>query len=670
MITGSTEQISPTRVECNKETEHSGFMAYYYQWVVSKLFGDGGEQMLRPGTSSLTLRSEPVPSDTAASLPLRKISCAGNLLPLANQRQSGNKHSQGLFTADELFPDPFEAHQEFEEYDIFDKQPPAADLSYGLWGHFHGSRSLIANSKYEYVGGFICLTPKEKAHHFIMECSSRLSKGNTGWESLLFTEPLHFTAADEATRLEAIQRCFQRLQQDYGFTNHIDIPTDLEVFTDFVKGVHQTVSLEQVFKEWERRWLASAGLPESDTSLYKLMIEGKLCKDETWRFILNDELNYLERCLRAFMWLLNTLADSPDKELSMCDINQAAAVVGSNFCSKENHYGIVVQKEARPPVLIEIMKQSAIINASPLPNEEFYERVEAYLQCKLNDTFKKANKSVIWTPPAKQLKAEGGSYFKLALVAANDSTGTSTFKIAFFSSNKQKDGQKVLEHYYRMIDAIKNDPDARENNDLDIVEAAVEACCKLQRQHPFNDGNGRILFFILLPILLYQQGFWLRKTVDDPWRLVDSIPPRKIAERLLPLCEKRPVFPAPIDWQLGVPEAERVRLLCAMGKTEAFIKTVEQRPELLKHTFRPSNLTLLSIAARNHHSEIVEHILTHYPKSVDPKRITSLIENLNSTSHDKSVINLLQAFCDQHSIRSQPIKGAGDGTEPGAAQTV
>ncbi|MET4696066.1 hypothetical protein [Endozoicomonas lisbonensis] len=616
MITSSTEQGEAANVGRSNEIEPvSGFVARCFERVVAALYGSFYGETTSTDNTLLTV--EPTLPYIATPLTLREVLHVGTQSPvMTSQSNSTRTHTNSppLFTADTLFRDPLEPDGELESSDVFDDPFPAEKIADTLLSTYLRASPGIIDSHYDYKGNFYYLMPSKAGLHFTHLCSTALSQS--------------FTEADEKTRQEAIQHFLQYRQSACNSSNKFA----QRAFTDFVKGVHRSVSLEQTFKQWERRQLTCAGLSKSDTSLHKLMIEGRLCESPNQRFLLNNEEGFLERSYRAFMFLLNRLVSSPDKRLSMIDINHAAAIVGSSLCSKNAQYGLVVKKAEDHPVFIEMMRECMIFNKSGLPEDQFHDRMRILLK----ENFITRGQ-IIYTGQARQKRQRSTSYFELNMVKADDHA--TTFKIVYCSKSKQKDGQEVLDRYYKTI-ATKTDA-------LDIVEAATEACCELQRQHQYGDGNGRIQFFMVLPILLYQQKLWLKETLDDPWDLVDSVSPRAIAEQLLSRCEPRQVFSPPLDWQAGMPEAERVRLLCAMGETEALTEAISQRPELLTHTFRPANQTLLTIAARHNQGDIVEHILSRYPESVDQTDIAGLLNYLEQSSFDSRIIGLIRKFRDR-----------------------
>lgn len=635
VITHSAVPLSATSTGSYRDIEpQPGFARSRFQRIVTALCGCFRRETDRPAVNPQTNEAI-TPSGTP--LNQRGASSYEALSPVMSQRflDELQADSLSMFSAerlfpDSLFPDPSASDAYIELGELLDDNPfGAVKIAQTLWLAWKTNKHRIINAYYGNNGRFCHLKPNEEGKHFARACSSLLD--------------LNFTKADEALRQEAMRHFtwFCQVERLSSAESHPDNlqPSDQfaqQVFSDFVKGVHRSVSLEQAFKKWEHDGLDCAELPKSDTSLYRLMIEGSLCKKANRRFMLDNEAGYLERCYRAFMFLLNILANSPGKKLSLNDINQAGAIVGSSLCSRDFSYGLLFDNAENHPCFIKMMEESMILNGSHLSNKKFAHRLVPLLKCPL---YRKGNE--MYSEKALQKKL-AGPHFDIVLKHAADEM--MEFSIDYRSENKQKDGQEIIDDYYKKV-ATKTHP-------LDIIEVAVDACCQLQRRHLFDDGNGRVQYFILLPVLLCQQGLWLTENLDSPWDLVDSVPPRAIAEQLLPLCKKRPVFTAPLDWQAGVPEAERVRLLCAMGKTEALAEAIQQQPEWLQHTFRPTNQTLLSIAAHHNQGDIVKHILNHYPESVELAAITEELRYLEKHSYDKSVIELIRQFHDQHVINN------------------
>ena len=227
-------------------------------------------------------------------------------------------------------------------------------------------------------------------------------------------------------------------------------------------------------------------------------------------------------------------------------------------------------------------------------------------------------------------------YFEFTFEESSNSAGEEllTFKMEYKSKDKQADCDELLKNYYKSV--------ADKNEMLEIIEDVVSVCCEIQRRHPIVDGNGRLFFFILSSVLLYQKGIWLKETLYDPWSLIDSKPPSYIAAKLVDLCIKRPVFSSPLDWKAGLNEAERARVFCAMGELEEFKEIINRKPELLNTKPRSSTISLFCAAARNNRTEIVKFILEKYPDRIGLVELQNLLIYKESQGYDPELLQVLQ----------------------------
>ena len=556
----------------------------------------------------------------------RELQSAGQTTLMTAQSES--KVTPSLFSADTLFPDPFKPEPELELSDIFDENIPE-EVGEALNNSYMTGCNLMRGheASYERKGEFFYIMPDQPGKNIASRWSAELSE--------------EFGQKEEAVRSEAMKyfTLIQSNLRDAGFLE--SEPFVLKAFTHFVEGVHQSVKLEQAFKAWEREGLSRAGLPESDTELFRLMIEGSRCGSASERFRLNNECGYLERCYRGFFELLNQLAAAPEGwRLSISDINRAAAIVGTTFCDKSTHYAAAVKAE-------DVYDFCNVMTPGNVCMDSEGDDIFKYIKPQPDKQSADKIRMAAITQAREYLK---GHDIDIRLEWYKVVDDYLMFKVRYNSDDKQRDGQAVLDHYYRTV--------AEKKSDLEIVEAAVEAACMLQRMHLYTDGNGRIQFFMVLSVLLYQQGFWLKRTLDDPWFLVDSAYPETIARMLLPLCEKRPVFTTPIDWRTHVSGAENVRLLCAMGETEAFKEAIHQRPELLSHTFRPNDLTLLGSAVLCNQESIVEYILNRYPDRVSSEDVCELIRLLDQSNFSPDVTKRLRMLLTNY-LKSELPSGDG-----------
>jgi hypothetical protein len=140
-------------------------------------------------------------------------------------------------------------------------------------------------------------------------------------------------------------------------------------------------------------------------------------------------------------------------------------------------------------------------------------------------------------------------------------------KIQYIYSKTRKDVcQQLLDIYYKKIKEFPEDTRKK-------ISLAIGLCVMLQRMHIFTDANGRTIFFVLLPILLYQMHIWLTRMFKDPWLFIDLASPEEITEKILPLCIPTPVFKNKIAFYDNIKLEELIRIGASLGNLK-LIKSI------------------------------------------------------------------------------------------------
>lgn len=167
----------------------------------------------------------------------------------------------------------------------------------------------------------------------------------------------------------------------------------------------------------------------------------------------------------------------------------------------------------------------------------------------------------------------------------------------------------LLKNYYRDIKP--------EDSKLEKITKVINLCCILQRLHPFKDGNGRVFIFELVPVLLLQRGLLLHQTLSDPWSMIDTCTPARIAAEFEPLCTDAPDVTESIDLQKYLSTKQKLILACAEGDIESLKSILENNPELDQQTIDLTPWRTLDLTewSENHNQkEIYEFLANRYQR--------------------------------------------------------
>ena len=487
-----------------------------------------------------------------------------------------------------------------------------------LFGYFHALIKKDPLNAYSTRGLFPCLSPESQGRSFCQSASNRLT-------CLLSDEALSGEEKDQILKLVV-----KRFNENYIYSEF-----QKKIINDFFESASVYLKQKAVFSHWEQKGAECTLTEPFYTSMHHLMIEGVRRQGDVGWFSLNDEVGYLDRCCSAFMFLINELTMQPDREINMALLNKAAGIIGSIVCFLSNYYPLSVNKSEDNTFFAELLKKGRLCNKSNLSDKDFKSVLSDFFE----EEMKKNGSSCFCIDDILKNTSEYKNqppYFEFTFKESSNSTGKKllTFEMEYKSKDKQADCDELLKNYYKSV--------ADKNEMLEIIEEVVSVCCEIQRRHPIADGNGRLFFFILPSVLLYQKGIWLKETLYDPWSLIDSKPPTYIAAKLVDLCIKRPVFSSPLDWKAGLNEAERARVFCAMGELEEFKEIINRKPELLNTKFRSSNKFLLEAAARNNRTEIVKFILDNYPDRMGLAELQNLLIDKESQGYDPELLQVLQ----------------------------
>jgi hypothetical protein len=347
------------------------------------------------------------------------------------------------------------------------------------------------------------------------------------------------------------------------------------------------ISLDLIFIEEESRFIYQTKYPD------KIIDLGAHAFDNEWL--------YMERCYRAFIYLLNKQIREISN-INFTNLREVNAILGgyTTSATKSVVYGCDIPRNYGNQ-FIHLIKQGIICDmnfqystATINSSQKIFE-LENFIYCSLGVIIK-----------LEEIVVKGNKYFKIKSPACKDNSFTiktneqllkdlqgqtkdkafifDIVKIDDYNFNlkirycyykpKEDTCQQLLNIYYKKIKKLSTIEQK--------VSLAVSTCALLQRIHPFLDANGRTLFFILLPILLYQLGIWPIKMLCNPWILLDLSPAKDLARLILDICIPAPKFHSTIDtWNKYMTISENIRINCALGNITIIRDLLEENPNLI-----------------------------------------------------------------------------------------
>jgi hypothetical protein len=385
------------------------------------------------------------------------------------------------------------------------------------------------------------------------------------------------------------------------------------------------ISLDLMFIEEESRFTTTRKHPD------KIVDLGAHAFDNEWL--------YMERCYRAFIYLLNKQI----KEISninFTDLREVNAILGGYTssinknsvycCDIPRNYGHQFINLVRQGIICDTNFQYSAINL------DSYQRIfelEFFIYRSLGVVIK-----------LEEIVFQGNKYFKIKSSTGQDNSltakkkeqllkdlhGQTNNKAFIFNIGqiddynfylqiqycyyKQRDDtcQQLLGIYYK---EIKNFSTIEQK-----VSLAVSLCSLLQRIHPFLDANGRTLFFILFPVLLYQMGIWPIKMLRNPWVLLELTPAKNLAHQILDVCIPAPKFQSTITaWNKYITVTEKMRINCALGNIAIIKDLLEEDPNIILNPIinDPLHITfnILEFSIIHKQQQMFIFLFNRYPKS-------------------------------------------------------
>jgi hypothetical protein len=392
--------------------------------------------------------------------------------------------------------------------------------------------------------------------------------------------------------------------------------------------------------------------------------------------VLDNEWLYMERCYRGFLYLLNLQQQTNKAKISFANLRNVNAILGGYSAYPKTHYCCNIASDMGYEFL-QLIKQGLITpsnnfkySSNELSIAERQQELELFFHRKLNITVKL--KQVIFndqiyfvvnSPVATSAKSSLSQQEQQLL---DDLHGKTDSKAFIFIINNREDKfadthpiimdiyycysqdralvcQQLLDIYYKKITEFPE-------NTFKKINLAVALCSLIQRIHPFCDANGRTLFFILLPILLYQMDIWLTRMITDPWLLLEFANPEIITEMILPLCVAAPKFSRQVDWHKYMSLTEIMRTSIALGDLTTIKQLITKQPSLLsqKIIVSPINnaVSLLEHCIKNDQLQILQLLLHSLEQltQIELANLLAVCDSLQRHAIKQELINYFKIY--------------------------
>lgn len=353
--------------------------------------------------------------------------------------------------------------------------------------------------------------------------------------------------------------------------NTLNISNDIKsTFIALMDGIYNYYSIEIEFKNCF-----------VDTSayhpLYKLLIENDVLtgkfpeyKDNTSRFIYENEIGYLYTCSKILLNLMNHTMSG--KKITTDSIIELASSIGIRSNKEiESTYCMILPISKQADINLNqalFFGRITYINLDNLypelsieddDTEEERNRKTTEVLNKLKIEFETDNtlyrsrhedgntkriakyKTLFFVdsqstrPVIQNMKNHDNCINYKIKDCIQDKEGIETIIIAVTYPENSFDKRKqiaddALNSYYELIENT--------TNPRLILEYTIDVCCIIQRFHLLGDGNGRFAMG-LLNALLYNKGYYLTATIDN-WYNFDLKTPKENSEYLINYLVKAP----------------------------------------------------------------------------------------------------------------------------------
>ncbi|MET4692307.1 Fic family protein [Endozoicomonas lisbonensis] len=383
----------------------------------------------------------------------------------------------------------------------------------------------------------------------------------------------------------------------------------------FLKNLINDVKIYQsIHFDFNKMLEKSSTKEDENLFLHKLFIERDRAVDEKGNefggFVFEDEPSFLNKTSLCFMSLLNCIISK--KKITYKELRIAASILYSVESTPGNYYDLV-PKEGSLESIKDFLEGGEVIDMvtnnyyfrESVKFTDFMDRMfnqELGLSyCGIRRTKNTINKKyAISDKTIDELQRSGNKMYdfkmkdedngfwslmsnkKLYVFLVNYypkcyKVGKIPLSISVvvkkpFSEHKPDIVNLLLKNYYEDIKS--------EDSSLEKITKVINLCCSIQRLHPFMDGNGRSCFAALVPALLFERGLLLHQTIKDPWSMIDTCKPSRIAAEFLPYCTDAPVLTEAIDLQPYLSNEQKLILACAEGDIEGVKFIFDNYPHL------------------------------------------------------------------------------------------
>jgi hypothetical protein len=367
-----------------------------------------------------------------------------------------------------------------------------------------------------------------------------------------------------------------------------------QIFPIITNLLHNCISIEKLLSSFE-----TANSQFGD--IWKLFIDGE--NQHKGRLFFENEQGYLLNSLRGLAFALNEI--NQHKNIDYNFLVKISEVIG---CNKREDISSSIYLSFRysPEVLTELFKKSyykgsrrgtmTMINLLNINLDE--------ISCHYNKAEKYKDPNRIYL-----LEIFNSSLYPYMLV--------------YYLGEKTKRQyiNELFIDYYKAINNIST-PSLEQ-----VLQVSLVLCRELQYLHPLSDGTGRAFLFILLPLLLYQQGFWINSTPEYVWDLL-SVSMDQLIKKTLPLCSAARQINSKIDWQTNMKTIDKIYIYCIMGDLTKLKEIIQNDYQLLETTIPIVNISPLEVAVLNNNVELIKYLLMHASKKNLHRKIDKILDYL------------------------------------------
>ena len=366
------------------------------------------------------------------------------------------------------------------------------------------------------------------------------------------------------------------------------------IFPIIANLLHNCISLEKLLASFE------VANPQFN-NVWKLFIDGE--KQNKGRLCFENEQGYLLNSLRGLAFALNEI--DQHQQIDYNFLVKISEIIG---CNKREDISSSVYLSFRysPKILIELFKKSYYKG-----NRRGIATIANMLNINLDEISYHYDQAEEYDDPNRIYLLE----------IFNSSLYPYMFVHYIGKITKKKYINKLFATYYKTINNIDN-PSLEQ-----VLQLSLVLCRELQYLHPLSDGTGRTFLFILLPLLLHQQGFWLESTPEYVWDLL-SAPIDALIAKTLPLCCVTPQINSKIDWQVNMKVIDKIYIYCIMGDLAKLKEIIQEDYKLLETTIPIVNITPLEVAVLNNNVELIKYILIHTSHKSLKKNIEKILNYL------------------------------------------